>query len=82
MDLRLTKLPTIYGEKAVMRVLDRNAAVPSLDKLNLSAAVNANTGLSFVRLMSVNENGIRPRSPGCKLVPNVVSPIVPNAVQG
>ncbi len=32
-DLRISTLPTINGEKIVMRLLDRNAAVPSLDEL-------------------------------------------------
>ncbi|MEN6585539.1 MAG: ATPase, T2SS/T4P/T4SS family [Sulfuricella sp.] len=32
-DLRISTLPTINGEKVVMRILDRNAAVHSLDGL-------------------------------------------------
>lgn len=32
-DLRISTLPTINGEKVVMRILDRNAAVHSLEKL-------------------------------------------------
>jgi len=35
-DLRISTLPTINGEKVVMRILDRNAAVHSLDKLGFS----------------------------------------------
>ncbi|CAD5374365.1 Type IV fimbrial assembly, ATPase PilB [Rubrivivax sp. A210] len=34
-DLRLSSLPTINGEKIVMRLLDRNAAVHQLDNLGL-----------------------------------------------
>ena len=35
-DLRISTLPTINGEKVVMRILDRNSAVHSLDKLGFS----------------------------------------------
>jgi type II secretory ATPase GspE/PulE/Tfp pilus assembly ATPase PilB-like protein/DNA-binding response OmpR family regulator len=35
-DLRISTLPTINGEKVVMRILDRNAAVQRLDELGLS----------------------------------------------
>ena len=37
-DLRISTLPTINGEKVVMRILDRNSAVHSLGKLGFSAA--------------------------------------------
>jgi len=37
-DLRISTLPTINGEKLVMRILDRNSAVLSLDALGFSAA--------------------------------------------
>lgn len=37
-DLRISTLPTINGEKVVMRLLDRNAAVQSLDSLGFSVA--------------------------------------------
>lgn len=37
-DLRISTLPTINGEKVVMRILDRNAAVHGLSDLGLSAA--------------------------------------------
>jgi type II secretory ATPase GspE/PulE/Tfp pilus assembly ATPase PilB-like protein/DNA-binding NarL/FixJ family response regulator len=37
-DLRISTLPTINGEKIVMRLLDRNAAVPSLGELGFRAA--------------------------------------------
>ena len=35
-DLRISTLPTINGEKVVMRILDRNSAVHSLAKLGFS----------------------------------------------
>jgi len=35
-DLRISTLPTINGEKVVMRILDRNAAVHNLDALGFS----------------------------------------------
>jgi len=36
LDLRLSTLPTVNGEKVVMRLLDRNASVFKLDQLGLS----------------------------------------------
>lgn len=36
-DLRISTLPTVNGEKVVMRILDRNATVHALDALGLSA---------------------------------------------
>ena len=36
-DLRISTLPTVNGEKVVMRLLDRNAAVHNLDQLGFSA---------------------------------------------
>ncbi|MBI1892283.1 MAG: Flp pilus assembly complex ATPase component TadA [Burkholderiales bacterium] len=36
-DLRISTLPTINGEKIVMRILDRNSAVLSLEALGFSA---------------------------------------------
>ncbi len=35
-DLRISTLPTINGEKVVIRILDRNAAIAGLDGLGLS----------------------------------------------
>jgi type IV pilus assembly protein PilB len=35
-DLRVSTLPTIHGEKVVMRLLEKNATVPSLKELGLS----------------------------------------------
>jgi type II secretory ATPase GspE/PulE/Tfp pilus assembly ATPase PilB-like protein/FixJ family two-component response regulator len=40
-DLRISTLPTINGEKVVMRVLDRNAAIHTVDALGFSAANRA-----------------------------------------
>jgi type II secretory ATPase GspE/PulE/Tfp pilus assembly ATPase PilB-like protein len=37
-DLRVSTLPTITGEKVVMRILDRNSAVLRLDAIGLSSA--------------------------------------------
>ncbi|HEX9817942.1 MAG TPA: ATPase, T2SS/T4P/T4SS family [Patescibacteria group bacterium] len=34
-DLRISTMPTIYGEKVVMRLLEKNTAVPSLEELGL-----------------------------------------------
>lgn len=35
-DLRISTLPTIHGEKIVMRLLEKNTAVPSLEELGLN----------------------------------------------
>lgn len=35
-DLRISTLPTVHGEKLVMRLLEKNTKVPSLDDLGLS----------------------------------------------
>jgi len=37
-DLRISTLPTINGEKVVMRILDRNATVHNIDQLGLGQA--------------------------------------------
>jgi type II secretory ATPase GspE/PulE/Tfp pilus assembly ATPase PilB-like protein/DNA-binding response OmpR family regulator len=37
-DLRISTLPTINGEKVVMRILDRNSAIKSIDGLGFSAS--------------------------------------------
>ena len=36
-DLRMSTLPTLYGEKVVVRILDSGAALPSLDELGMTA---------------------------------------------
>ena len=35
-DLRMNTLPTLYGEKAVVRILDSGAALPPLDELGMT----------------------------------------------
>jgi type IV pilus assembly protein PilB len=37
-DLRFSSLPGIYGEKVVLRVLDKNQSILDVDKLGMSAA--------------------------------------------
>ena len=36
-DLRMNTLPTLYGEKAVVRILDSGTALPPLDELGMTA---------------------------------------------
>ena len=43
-DLRVSTLPTVHGEKVVMRLLEKNTAVPSLQDLGL-------TGLALKRVL-------------------------------
>jgi type II secretory ATPase GspE/PulE/Tfp pilus assembly ATPase PilB-like protein len=50
-DLRISTLPTINGEKVVMRILDRNSAVHGLEKL----------GFSPLDLARVNDMVARPQ---------------------
>lgn len=52
-DLRISTLPTINGEKLVMRILDRNSAVLSLDALGFSHA-----NLEKIRYASDKPQGI------------------------
>ncbi len=49
-DLRVSTLPTIHGEKIVMRLLKKNETVPTLEQL----------GLSGLALKVVNESIIKP----------------------
>jgi type IV pilus assembly protein PilB len=44
-DLRISTLPTVHGEKIVMRLLEKNTSVPSLQDLGLS-------GLALRRLIN------------------------------
>jgi len=44
-DLRVSTLPTVHGEKVVMRLLEKNTAVPSLQELGLN-------GLALQRVMN------------------------------
>jgi len=43
-DLRVSVLPTYYGESVVIRILDRSRAPRSIDELALSPAVNERLG--------------------------------------
>jgi len=43
-DLRISSLPVINGEKIVMRILDRNASIKSLDKLGFGEHDLKNVG--------------------------------------
>ncbi len=52
-DLRISTLPTINGEKVVMRILDRNSAVLSLAGLGFGEA-----GLAKVRVMVDKPQGL------------------------
>src|SRR3990167_538665 len=52
-DLRISTLPTINGEKIVMRILDRNAAVHGLESLGFSQA-----NLSTILMMVDKPQGI------------------------
>ncbi|MGI9273083.1 MAG: ATPase, T2SS/T4P/T4SS family, partial [Woeseiaceae bacterium] len=55
-DLRFSSLPGLYGEKVVLRILDKNQAILDVDKLNMADAnlasfkqlLNANHGLILV----------------------------------
>jgi type IV pilus assembly protein PilB len=39
LDIRVATLPTVYGEKAVLRLLDKSKAPPTLEDLGLSEAM-------------------------------------------
>ncbi len=47
-DLRFSSLPGVYGEKVVLRVLDKNRSILSIDKLGMS---NHNKGI-FTKLLT------------------------------
>lgn len=47
-DLRLSTLPGIFGEKIVLRVLDKNQSLLDIDKLSMSEANQA----SFIHLLT------------------------------
>ncbi len=55
-DLRFSSLPGLYGEKVVLRILDKNQAILDVNKLNMSAGnlkifkqlLDANNGLILV----------------------------------
>ncbi|PEL13440.1 GspE/PulE family protein [Bacillus sp. AFS017336] len=46
-DLRISTLPTIFGEKLVIRVLDRNHSIVELNQLGFSPT-NHNTFMNFI----------------------------------
>ena len=50
-DLRVSTLPTIYGEKVVMRLLEKNTVVPTLTELGISglALKNLNEAMRVPR---------------------------------
>ncbi|MFA7241658.1 MAG: ATPase, T2SS/T4P/T4SS family [Sulfuricellaceae bacterium] len=52
-DLRISTLPTINGEKVVMRILDRNSATKSIEGLGFAAA-----DLAKIRNMVAKPQGI------------------------
>ncbi|MEK4714448.1 GspE/PulE family protein [Sporosarcina sp. FSL K6-5500] len=52
-DIRLSSLPTVYGEKLVMRILDMGNALNSIDKLNFSEP-----NLALFQKMITTPNGI------------------------
>lgn len=55
-DLRVSTLPTVYGEKVVMRLLKKNSTIPTLEELgmgglalqNLEAAIKVPHGIVLV----------------------------------
>ncbi len=53
MDLRISTLPTINGEKVVMRLVDRSKDIPSLQQLGLHAY-----NLQLLQQVLKNPNGI------------------------
>jgi len=52
-DIRLATLPTVYGEKVVMRILDLNSVANSIDKLGFTEKNEV-----LFRNMIANPNGI------------------------
>lgn len=52
-DIRLSTLPSVYGEKIVMRILDLGNSLDQLDKLGLSEA-----NLTTIKKMIEKPNGI------------------------
>jgi type II secretory ATPase GspE/PulE/Tfp pilus assembly ATPase PilB-like protein/DNA-binding response OmpR family regulator len=52
-DMRISTLPTINGEKVVMRILDRNAAIFKIDEIGFPEAA-----LNRVRSLSTKPQGI------------------------
>jgi general secretion pathway protein E/type IV pilus assembly protein PilB len=48
-DFRVSTQPTIYGENIVLRVLDREKSIISLDRMNLSASAMERLGIMLAR---------------------------------
>ncbi|OGA54764.1 MAG: secretion system protein E [Betaproteobacteria bacterium RIFCSPLOWO2_12_FULL_62_13] len=48
-DFRVSTQPTIYGENVVLRVLDREKSIISLDRMNLSSETLAKVNLMLAR---------------------------------
>ena len=48
-DLRMNTLPTLYGEKVVVRILDSGAALPGLDDLGMTARQRRDFGSALDR---------------------------------
>lgn len=53
MDLRVSTLPTVHGEKVVMRIQDKSREIPSLEKLGL-----AGVSLEIIQKSLALPNGI------------------------
>lgn len=49
LDLRLSTMPTVYGEKVVMRLLKKTGAVPTLAELGLRGKALTNLEVSIAR---------------------------------
>ncbi len=49
LDLRLSTLPTVYGEKVVMRLLKKTGAVPTLPELGLRGRALQNLEINIAR---------------------------------
>jgi type IV pilus assembly protein PilB len=43
-DMRVSTLPLMYGEKVVMRILDKTASVPTLEELGFAAGIKMGEG--------------------------------------
>jgi type IV pilus assembly protein PilB len=48
-DLRVSTLPTVYGEKVVMRLLKKTGGIPSLQELGLRGAALKNLEINILR---------------------------------
>lgn len=48
-DLRISVLPTVYGEKIVMRLLRKSGGIPTLDELGMAGAALKNLETAILR---------------------------------